>query len=178
VKLSVKCYNRFRSHRRWGNIIVNLQSFFQKGYEVVSVEYTGNLVHLKIEPISQFSACPKCGIMNNSIHSHYNRTLYDLSILTHGVSILLICRKFFCKNEDCKRKIFTERHDDFLKPYTRRSLRINNKTEKITFTNKAETAAKFIKLLYMPISPSTVLRIAKTTDITITSNYKAIGIDD
>lgn len=158
--------------------MVNLQSFFPKGYELVSVEDTGNLVHLKIKLTSLFSVCPKCGSMSNSIHSYYNRVLYDLSILTHGVSITLTCRKFFCKNGDCERKVFTERHDDFLKPYARRSLRLNNKIEKIAFTNNAETAAKLIKVLYMPISPSTILRMAKSTEIIITSNYKAIGIDD
>jgi transposase len=158
--------------------LVNLQSFFPKGYELVSVEDTGNLVHLKIKSTSQFSACSKCDSTSNSIHSHYNRTLYDLSILTHGVSITLTCRRFFCENEDYERKVFAERHDDFWKPYARRSLRLNNKIEKIAFTNNAETAAKLIKVLYMPISPSTILRIAKSTEIIITSNYKALGIDD
>jgi hypothetical protein len=36
-------------------------------------------------------------------------------------------------------------------------MRLNKKIEKIALTNKAEAASKLVKLMFTPLSPSTIL---------------------
>ena len=51
--------------------------------------------------------CPICHQGTHRIHSHYERTVADLTWSEYGVSWQLQVRKFFCTNPHCPRRIFT-----------------------------------------------------------------------
>src|SRR5689334_12369825 len=67
------------------------------------------------------SPCPLCGRLSAQIHSHYQRTLADLPWGHCAVRLHLRVRKFFCRTQDCPRRIFTERVPTVVAPYARRT---------------------------------------------------------
>ena len=67
--------------------------------------------------------CPLCHVAARRLHSHYERTLADLSWAGWTVRLELGVRKLFCDNSDCVRRIFTERLPGVVAPWARRTLR-------------------------------------------------------
>jgi len=93
-----------------------------------------NLCHFISEPhsitvvaqaVQAQAHCPKCEHPSSSLHSHYQRTVADLP--WHGVSvrIQLQTRKFRCRNELCRQKVFCERLPKVVDAYARKSIRLN-----------------------------------------------------
>ena len=68
--------------------------------------------------------CPVCHEQTKRIHSHYQRTVADLACGETRVQWHLQVRKFFCDNEDCHRRIFSERLSSILAPWGRKSERL------------------------------------------------------
>ena len=54
--------------------------------------------------------CPYCGAVSSRVHSSYQREIQDLPIQNKKVVLLVSTRKFFCDNDLCKRKTFSEIH--------------------------------------------------------------------
>ncbi|CAN5836219.1 hypothetical protein BH24BAC1_BH24BAC1_40860 [soil metagenome] len=52
--------------------------------------------------------CPVCHAPSRHLHSLYQRSVRDLSISGKSVSLQLGCRKFFCEQGNCPRKIFAQ----------------------------------------------------------------------
>jgi hypothetical protein len=58
--------------------------------------------------------CPLCGTPSARVHSSYLRHPVDLPWADAAVRIELAVRKFFCRQPNCPRRIFTERLAGFL----------------------------------------------------------------
>src|SRR4051812_9160905 len=71
--------------------------------------------------------CPLCHVAARRLHSHYGRTLADLSWAGWTVRLELGVRKLFCDNPDCMRRIFTERLPGVVAPWARRTLRLGKR---------------------------------------------------
>ena len=54
--------------------------------------------------------CPYCGKESKRIHSRYQREVQDLPIQGKKVVLLVSTRKFFCDNDTCCKRTFSERH--------------------------------------------------------------------
>jgi len=57
----------------------------------------------------QESRCPVCAQISRRVHSRYLRRLSDLPWEGIPVAIELGVRRFFCCDEECGQRIFTER---------------------------------------------------------------------
>src|SRR5947209_13867302 len=68
--------------------------------------------------------CPLCQQPSDRRHSRYQRTLADLPWNGIVVQIRLQTRRFFCDNDTCQRRIFTERVPTVAPPYARRPTRL------------------------------------------------------
>ena len=64
------------------------------------------------EPSFEISTanCPYCGKESKRIHSRYQREIQDLPIQGKKVVLLVSTRKFFCDNDTCCKRTFSERH--------------------------------------------------------------------
>ena len=82
---------------------------------VVTVESTQVIAH-----------CPLCQAPTGRVHSRYQRTLRDLPLVQFSLTLLLEVCKFFCLNEACQRRIFTERLPSLVAPWARRTARYTN----------------------------------------------------
>jgi transposase len=55
------------------------------------------------------ATCLSCDWQSDKAHSQYQRHLADLPWEDVAVKLILLARKFFCLNPDCRRRIFCER---------------------------------------------------------------------
>lgn len=124
------------------------------------------------------SSCPTCGQTSCRIHSRYCRMVRDLPIADYKVKLQLIVRKFFCDHAPCEQRIFTERGTKLLKPYARRTIRMDESLRSIAFSTSAEQGSKLSKQMDMPVSADTILRLIRKTPVNPNLSTSAIGIDE
>jgi transposase len=122
--------------------------------------------------------CPCCNNKSKRVHSSYVRVLRDLSISTCCVSVYLTVRKFFCKNPECERKIFTEQPGSEIMPYSRMTNRTRETLQNILLEVSAIKGSYLANLISLPISPSTALRIVGSLPIPEIEKVTVLGIDD
>lgn len=87
------------------------------------------------------------------------RKLLDLPWAGIPVRVHLRVNKYYCKNEECGRKIFTERLGKKLKPYARRTLRLTDHLTQIGYALGGNAGSKLASFLGMPVGRSTMLRV-------------------
>lgn len=127
---------------------------------------------------SPFGICPQCQNPSSKVHSYYERKVKDLPMSEKEVSLRIMVRKFFCQQPNCPRKIFAERFDTSLKPYERRLERCNAQIRGIGLSCGSKPGAKVCKLIALPVSASTILRVMRKTPLPEVEPPKVLGIDD
>lgn len=144
-----------------------------------------NEVHIKDSEISivaeiksKSGFCPRCGKKSKSIHSFYYRNLQDLSIVEKQVNIKLAIRKFFCQNKRCSNKIFSQQLTSGLDRHARRTSRANQQLTQMSLETSARKSSWLSKLIRIPVSPSTCLRLANNCVLPSADQIPNIGIDD
>lgn len=74
------------------------------------------------------------------------------------VEIRFFVRKFFCLSPTCPRKIFAERLENIVKPYGRRTIRLDQRLTMLGLKCGGNSGAFVAMLFGIPISNSTILR--------------------
>lgn len=79
--------------------------------EVISLESfvsQESVIVLRVRTVLKQAKCPLCQSISKSLHSRYIRQIADLP--WHGVAVRLELhsRKFRCRNEVCRRKVFCQ----------------------------------------------------------------------
>jgi len=157
---------------------MDLISFFPTEYVIKEVGTIQNNITVEIMSIKKSCKCPICDTTSSKVHSHYNRSIFDLSIVDKSLSIYLTARKFFCTNKTCHRNIFTERYQTLIIPYARRTHRLNESLKKLAFSMSSEAASRMSRYTLVPLSADTFLRIIRRETIVINSEYENVGVDD
>jgi predicted transcriptional regulator len=122
--------------------------------------------------------CPCCNKSSNQVHGSYVRVLRDLPASTYRVSINLTVRKFFCKNPQCERKIFTEQPGSEISAYSRMTKRTRKTLENILLEVSARKGSYLANLMSLPLSPSSALRMVGSLPIPAVEKVTVLGIDD
>ena len=122
--------------------------------------------------------CPCCNNKSKRIHSSYVRVLRDLPMSTCCVSVHLTVRKFFCRNPECEKKIFTEQPGNEIKAYSRMTNRTRETLQNILLEISARKGSYIANLISLPISPSTALRMIDSLPIPPTEKVTVLGVDD
>ena len=122
--------------------------------------------------------CPLCQEPSNRTHSRYTRIAADLPWNGVAVRLRLTTRRFFCCNEDCHRKVFTERLPDLIAPYARRTIRLTEALELIGFALGGEAGARALVGLSMTASADTVLRVIRQAALPERETPRVLGVDD
>src|SRR5256885_6145784 len=103
------------------------------------------------------SPCPQCSMSSSAIHSIYRRHPQDLPCVGRPIRLVLTVRKFFCRNLDCPRKVFTERLPDFIEASSRLTRRLRTGVQEIGFETSGKGGERLGDKLGMPVSDVTVL---------------------
>ena len=90
---------------------------------LVCLRSQGGAIQMQLRTCRSSSSCPARGTASRRLHSRYQRKLGDLPWEGLPVAILLHARKFFCAEDRCRQKIFTERLPGTVARYARRSCR-------------------------------------------------------
>jgi transposase len=91
--------------------------------ELICLRPKDGAIQMQLRACRGFSSCPACGTVSRRVHSRYLRKLDDLPWEGLPVAIMLEARKFFCVEEGCGRRIFTEQLPGTVARYARRSCR-------------------------------------------------------
>jgi transposase len=124
------------------------------------------------------SPCPKCNSPSLKVHSRYSRTILDLPFSGISAEARLSVRKFFCASEACQQKIFSERFNQFVNPYGRRTIRLDRRLTILGLKAGGNMGASVAMLMDIPISSSTILRLACNTQEAALETPRVLGIDD
>src|SRR5258708_5079176 len=106
---------------------------------------------------SSGALCPLCQCCSQSIHSRYTRVVADLPWAGWGVRLELHVRRFFCQNQECKRRIFTERLPGVVAPSARRTTRLTDLLTLIGFALGGEAGNCLVERMGLEASPETRL---------------------
>ena len=124
------------------------------------------------------SNCPDCMKSSSCVRSSYVRTLRDFPMAANSVHIILKIRRFACNNVACEKRIFSEKCNDLAEPYSRRTIRASEYLKKFLIEILSNKGAYFSRIMNIPISSNTCLRLVKSMSIQSVNNLLCIGIDD
>ena len=158
--------------------MLQLSSFYPIDLSVDDVTINNSTIMIRLISTKSGCRCPSCKRTSNRVHSRYHRILKDLPVMDKKVVIRLQTRKFFCDNPDCKSEIFTERFDSLIKPYARKTDRLNKYLELIGSAVNAEIGSILSRQILTDVSSDNILRTVKQAELVINTDYQYIGIDD
>ena len=115
--------------------------------------------------------CPHCGHLSHRPHSSYTRIIHDLPVGNQEVILIIQLHKWFCDQNHCATKIFTERLG-WLSPYRRKTQRLEDALRTLAFFMSCLQAEKESQRLHMPVSHDCLLDLVKNIPIpeTITTS--------
>lgn len=102
----------------------------------------------------------------------------DLPLVQFSLLILLQVCKFFCGNDDCARRIFTERLPDIVAPWARRTTRYTAQLESMGLALGGSAAARLSHQLGDGYSRNTILQSIARLHLPSVSSPKIVGVDD
>ncbi len=117
----------------------------------ITTTVTALVVHVVSTQV--VSCCPLCGQASDQIHSRYLRVVADVPCGNRPVRLHLEVRKFFCRNANCPRKIFTERLPDLLHPSARLTNRLRTALQAVGAATGGEVGARLAPKLSMQATP-------------------------
>ncbi len=122
--------------------------------------------------------CPLCHSLSHRVHSHYERSLADISLADYRVRWVLWTRKFFCDNPLCPRRVFTERFPALVFPYARKTDRLCRYLTDIGLALGGEAGQRLSAQLHLSVSDSTLLRFVHRLPLPDIPAPKVLGVDD
>jgi len=92
--------------------------------------------------------------------------------------IFLRSRKFYCRQQECPFKVFTERFEHYFKPYRRKTDRLENKIRQLGLLAGGKPAERICGIVSMPSSDTTILRLIENELFSPSEGVTAVGVDD
>jgi transposase len=142
------------------------------------LDHSTNHLTLTVSSIQTVTACPLCQTPTQRIHSHYERRLQDLPCVQFGVTLLLQVRKFFCVNDACKRRLFTERLPQVTVPWARRTCRLADRLIAIGLALGGAAGERLSYRLGYGIRDSTLLYLLAQLPLPAIVVPQTLGVDD
>jgi transposase len=145
---------------------------------IIELRQTKEQITLCILVTQSMAKCPDCHKPSSKVHSRYCRNVVDLPAGGFRMVLQITARRFFCSNESCPRKTFTERIPTVVNHYARKTKRLIEAHRKVGFTSGGEVGSRLTLILALPTSPDTLLRLIRSfrEPKVVTPAY--LGIDD
>jgi len=150
---------------------------FLPGFRIDNIKHNNSSINVFASIKSKRSQCPGCGSFSTSVHDSYTRKLADLSAFQNSTTILLRTRKFKCKDSSCDRKVFSEQTPHTMR-YSRRTARASSILDKLSIELTGKLGSLLSKQLLLPVSTSTVTRIAMKQKLPEVIQPIVLGVDD
>jgi transposase len=148
------------------------------GVRVDRVYREGFTVHLDVAAIRRAATCPLCHRRSKRVHSRYERTIADLPCAGDVVTVHLSTRRFVCRVQWCRRKIFTERLPSLVAPFARKTARLSSQLQRNGFAMGGDPGSRHAAAAGMPVSARTLLRLVRAAPLPKIDPVFALGVDD
>lgn len=142
------------------------------------MDSTDHQLTLTVSSTQTEAHCPVCQAKTHRVHSHYQRTLRDLPCVDFSLIILLQVSRFFCPNEACKRRIFTERLPQIAVPWARKTVRFAEHLSSIGLALGGAAAARLSYQINYGSSRNIMLRAIAKLPLPPVEVPKTLGVDD
>ncbi|MEO1509202.1 MAG: ISL3 family transposase [Cyanobacteria bacterium J06633_23] len=133
---------------------------------------------ITVESTQVIAHCPLCQAPTGRVHSRYQRTLRDLPLVQFSLTLLLEVCKFFCLNDACPRRIFTERLPSLVAPWARCTARYTEHLIAMGLELGGSAAARLSHRLEYDYSRNTFLRLLSSLPLPEVVTPKILGVDD
>jgi transposase len=145
----------------------------------VCYRHKDGAIEIELRTHQHSAPCPSCGQLSSRVHSRYRRKIADLPWGGLPAHILLQTRRFFCVDERCSRRIFTERVPGIAGPYARRSSRLRQALTWVSLALGGRAGARLAARLCLPASRATMLRTLRAqSHCGTTPSPRVLGIDE
>ncbi len=148
------------------------------GLQLVRLEADEQFLLVVVATTSPEALCPLCQCRSESIHSRYMRVVADLPWAGWAVRLELRVRRFFCQNQACTRRIFTERLPGVVAPSARRTTRLTDLLTLIGFALGGEAGNRLVERMGLETTPETLLRLIRTQTERQVPTPRVLGVDD
>lgn len=138
----------------------------------------GATLHVALRATRRAARCPLCHHPSTRIHSYYMRTLADLPLGGEAVVLHLRSRRFVCPARRCRRRIFTERLPELVRPAARRTIRLTSQIVATGFALGGNPGVRHLRAEGVPVSARTVLRLLRAAPPPAAGPVRALGVDD
>jgi transposase len=135
-------------------------------------------VMVDVQTTATSVACPHCQGNSDRVHSRYLRTLADLPLTHTPVCLRLQVRRFFCDEEACPHRTFSEPVPLLTLPYARRTTRLLQEQRQLGLDLGGEPGTRLARRQGMPVSADTLLRLARHASAEPVAPPRYLGIDD
>jgi transposase len=142
------------------------------------LDLTTQQVTVYLASTQVLALCPLCHRRSHRIHRHYERTLKDLPIVQFTLTIVLSVSKFFCLNDACPQRIFTERLPEVVAPWARRTLRYANHLTAMAIALDGAAGARLSEQMGYDHSRNSMLRVIEAVPLPAASTPRILGVDD
>jgi transposase len=161
----------------WGDTMIRYLHT-RGSFEINSAKIESGKVILSVLSTRRKSKCPGCKKYSTRLHGYYFRKVNDLPMLGRSVFINLKVGKYYCQNNRCSRKVFTERFTDHFLPYKRSTTRLTEKLLKVALLMGGNPGKKLCDTLNIKTSSSSLIRQIHQKEIQASQTSTHIGIDD
>ncbi len=134
-------------------------------------------IRLHLEPVRIAVSCPDCGVPSTRVHSRYRRKPWDLPWSLWPVQLFVHARKFFCDNQGCSGRIFTERFPGVLESYARKTSRLCEVLLELAHSSSAENAARIGNRLGYKVSPDALINLQRKEQF-CRPDTTVLGVDE
>ncbi|NLD25731.1 MAG: transposase family protein [Acholeplasmataceae bacterium] len=113
---------------------------------------------IELESIQEVGECPYCGKVSSKVHSYYSRKFSDLPLKRYQTEVRLLCKKFFCLNDECKHRTFSESFG-FIKPLALKTDRLVKEILDIYENNSSRKASLILSEMGISACKATVCNL-------------------
>ena len=150
-----------------------------KGFVLTQIIKTSSgKVLLKAVSSSRSAVCPYCQTLSEKRHSSYVRKPQALPCSNTRVQLVLSIQRYICQNPACDHTTFAERIPDTSSFYSRKTVHLEALLKVLAFEMSAETVARVCRRLKVQVSPDSVLRSIRKTDVHQGPYVRVLGVDD
>ena len=128
---------------------------------------------------AEAACCPRCGQESAQVHGGYSRMVADGAAGGRPVLIVLLVRRFRCRNPACPAVTFAEQAAGVSVRYRRRSVPLLGMLAGFGLELAGRAAARLAGTLGIAVHSSTVLRLVMALpDPPVTAAPQVTGVDD
>jgi transposase len=148
------------------------------GVRVARIWREGATLHVALRATRRAARCPLCHHPSTRIHSRYTRTLADLPLAGEAVVLHLRSRRFVCPARRCRRRIFTERLPELVRPAARRTIRLTSQIVATGFALGGNPGVRHLRAEGVVVSARAVLRLLRAAPLPAPGPVRVLGVDD